>query len=113
MYKIYERVVPAEDVELTNKITNGPIELGRGNKREQSGNITGYCDTVIENEGKLIEFRVLVPDFDTSGRMKKFYIPEWRIHNTFNFKAEDVKGKYITLSGTGANLKIEKIHEVA
>lgn len=113
MYRIYERVVSPDEIELTSKLHNSEISLGRENKREQSGPVTGYCDEVIENEGKLIEFRVLVPDFDTCGKMKEYYIPEWHIHNTFNLSSSDVKGKYITLSGSGVNLKIEKIHEVA
>lgn len=113
MYKIYERIITPEDVELNNAIKHGPVELGKENKREQSGPITGYCHEIIENEGKLIEFRLLIPEFDTCGKMKEYYIPQWRIENTFGLKAEDVKGKYITLSGTGTNLKIEKIHGVA
>lgn len=108
MHKIYERIVSPDEIELTSKLKNPDVPLGKENKKEQSGKITGYCHKVITNEkGELIEFRVLVPDFDTCSKMKEYYIPEWRIQNTFGFTPSIIEGKYVILSGETTNLKVE------
>jgi len=107
MYKIAMRVISSDETNLISKLENSEITLGYENKREQSGLISGYCDEVIVDEkGNLKEFRILVPEFDTCGRIKKHYVPEWRIYNTFGFTTDQIKNKYVSIDRKTLDIKV-------